>query len=438
MFNFRLKFVCLACCLFFISSCGGGDKNPTTGTLKITVKADDGMALAQAQAVVTLFDENNAFVDNAFVDNQETDELAVFTFALASGTYSARIQAQGYQMSPPRGVAAVPFAIVAGETHDITISLLEHADDSATSQIHGNADIAGMLVVAVDPDTDEAVSALTDDEGNYVLFNVPNGDYTITAYQAGYSANVIEQPISGDNFVEDADLDVTENTSVSLSGQVTFLATGNGIVDVTLIHPLTLDTIPGAVVQTDGQGLYALENLPQGDFLAWASYNNDTYVMDPDWIIKNGGVPDAVAVTVADSDLDKPFSVTGAVMLNSPTNAADLVIPAEVDSLTPNFNWTEYSSAQRYVIEVFDLQGNSIWGGWNTDTGIANHTVITSDTLSVIYNFDGSASAALVDGETYIWRITALKWKQSEGKYIAISASEDQMGLFTVRLPSDE
>ena len=429
MFNFRLKIVCLACCLFFISSCGGGGKNPTTGDLTITViKADDGMALAQA--VVTLFDENNAFIDNL-----ETSEEGLANFTLASGTYTARIQAQGYQMSPPRGVAAVPFAIVAGETHDITMSLLEHADDSATSQIHGNANIAGMLVVATD--TDAVVSALTDDEGNYVLFNVPNGDFTITAYQAGYSANVIEQPISGENFVENADLDVAESTSVSLSGQVTFLATGNGIVDVTLIHPLTLDTIPGAVTQTNEQGLYALENLPQGDFWAWASFNNDTYVMDPDWIIKNGGLPDAVAITVADIDLDKPFSVTGAVTLNNPTNAADLLIPSEVGSLTPSFNWTEYSSAQQYVIEVFNLQGNSIWGGWNTDTGIANHTVITSDTLSVAYNFDGSASASLVDGETYIWRITALKWKQTEGKYIAISASEDQMGLFTVILPSD-
>jgi hypothetical protein len=155
---------------------------------------------------------------------------------------------------------------------------------------------------------------------------------------------------------------------------------------------------------------------------------NDGYVMDPDWIFKNPGV---LEVTFTEGDtLDLNFSVTDAVIINSPTNPPDSIYAVIADSTTPTFNWDEYPSAKEYIIEVRKMNGEIIWGGFNAD-GSINHHKIDAQTSSVLFNFDETASETLKTGKIYQWKVYADD-DRADGVQTLISASEDLLGIFEI------
>lgn len=432
--------VAITAYLLIIVGCGGGGSSSSTppmGDLSVLVVAaeptDPSVAEPIEGASIDIYDENASFVARG-----TTDASGSYVNSLSPGTYTIKVAAQSFRSSPSRGVSAVPFEIVNAGTVDREVALDQHDSATATAKISGNADAGGMLVVAVDETTGYEASSLTDDNGNYTLFNVEPGEYMITAYQAGYLSDEIAVTVVSDAFLEGKDLTVSENTNVSLSGTVTFLAGANGVIDITLLHPETLDSIPGLTTSnvSESDGSYQLQGVPPGEYLAWATFDNDGYVMDQDWVIKNGGFPAALEVTISDSNQVKDFSITDSVPLTSPTNEAKPVIPVEVTTLTPTLTWQSYPGTKYWAIEVFDSDGNSIWGGFDgVDT--INHDSIAKETLSIEFNFDSSASESLEDGKVYRWKVLSLKDGTGDdaGTLIVESASEDQLGLFKVVLP---
>lgn len=428
-----LRYTALLCSFLLITACSSGSSGGgiPTGIYQLTVFEDDG-STPVADARADVLDANNIAVATL-----STDASGVASFLLPVGVYAVRVQAQGFNMSPPQGVTAPPFTVVAAATVGFSVTLTSIPNPDGVALIRGNADVAGTLVVAEDSVQGIAVSGISDSAGNYMLFNVLPGNYVVTSYKAGYLSNGVVQGVAaGDDIT--VDLDVAAHASPSISGQLTFLAVTNGVVDVTLVHPQTRDAIPGLRTQNNGTN-YTLANVPAGNYLAWATFANDGYVMDPDWIDKNGGFPAALEITMADVALTKDFSITGAVQLTSPTNPAHQVFPATINTTTPTFTWAAYASAQKYVLEVLDLNGNRLWGGYtfdaNTQLSTFNHPDIDTPEPTA-YNFDNSASQALVDGGIYQWRVHAFKWNTQRGGYVAIASSEQQRGLFKVELPA--
>jgi hypothetical protein len=174
-----------------------------------------------------------------------------------------------------------------------------------------------------------------------------------------------------------------------------------------------------------------LSGIPLGSYIAWASYRNDGYVMDPDWIYKNG-LPE---VTFATGDTLKTldFSLTDAIAIVSPTNAADSIYAVPVDTVAPTFTWESYPSTHEYIIEVYDSHGDLIWGGFDTN-GVVRHSQISQSQTSAVFNFDHSASDTLQNGGIYRWKIYADN-SASLNVQGLISSSEDLRGLFKVVLP---
>ena len=132
--------------------------------------------------------------------------------------------------------------------------------------------------------------------------------------------------------------------------------------------------------------------------------------------------------TVSDSTLN--FSVTGSVKMISPTNPADSIYAFMADSIVPTFTWDVYPSTKEWIIEVRDLSGNIIWGRFDAN-GVVQHQQISKDTYNVEYNFDGSASADLVPGNIYQWKIYADDDTALDVQTL-ISTSEDLRGIFQV------
>lgn len=424
-----------------IVGCGGGgggsgdsDDHIPMGTLSVNIV--DAMDYTPVEdASITVYDSSNILVTKGLTVNGN------FEYSLSPGTYTIMVAAQEYLPVPPARQNAVPFAIIDGQTTDQNVALDEHPDAATTGQISGytltpapdSSGVSGVLVVAKDDALSLSASAITGPDGDYVIYNVIPGNYTLEVYLAGYreaSLPVTVDVIAADSYEAD-DIEIEVHENADLSGQITFLAVTNGIVDITLIHPDTLDTIPGLSTLNNGT-TYLLEAIPPGTYIAWASFRNDGYVMDPDHIAKFG-IPEVIYTDVSvNQTLD--FSVTGAITITDPTNAARPVIPEVVNTDEPTFTWIPYPSAKEYIVEVFDSQGNTIWGGFDA-AGVVQHPQIDFHQTSVVFNFDGTATILLQDGETYRWKIYADD-DDALNVQTLLSSSEDQMGLFKYGVPS--
>jgi hypothetical protein len=267
-------------------------------------------------------------------------------------------------------------------------------------------------------------------DGYFVLFNVPYESYEVDAIKSGYqSADQPQVTLSSGSPSATVQININQITGSTLTGKVTFLAVDNGIVDISLLDKISHTVVNGLTTDIDTSRNYIINEIPAGEYVAWASYENDGYVMDPDWIFKN---PGALNVSFeADTSKVRNFSVTGAISIISPTNPPGEIIPSVVDTLLPTFHWDAYPQTKEYIIEVRDINGNLIWGGFNAN-GEIRHTTIPKEWTSVEFNFDGSALAPLISGNVYQWRIYADDDANSDIQTL-LSSSEDLMGLFQIR-----
>ena len=196
---------------------------------------------------------------------------------------------------------------------------------------------------------------------------------------------------------------------------------------------ITKETIPGLTSPTSNLN-YSLANIPNGVFIARATYKNDSRVMDPDRIAKFGEpIVTVSGGTCTPSTLT--FDVTGPVTLNAPTNPLSSTVPVVVPG-KPTFQWSSYSSTSDYVIEVMDAStGQIVWGGFDKSGALpVKKIVIPSSQTSIEYNANGTATIGnLVAGKIYRWRVYASKNDQNSSTgWTLISTSEDQVGLIKI------
>ena len=421
--NFLKQALLLFVMSIFILSCNKDEEPAPTGVNGIVT---DGSSLEVLSGVrVILFDANT----NQATDNIATTDVdGVYSFTVPAGNYYITLTKQGYNDIPTRGVSALPFTITSESILDNPVEMFSNGLSNigwiSGKLTSSDASIAGSLVVATNGSN--GYSTISDNEGNYVIYNVPAATYAVKAWKKEVNSPEVSAVVTIDTETTDVNLAVTLTTGATVTGAVTFLATANIEVDVALTHPVTQEAIPGlSTITTNGS--YSLPSAPDGEFLARASYANDGVVMDPDWIVKNG----EPYVTVNGGDATRDFSVTNAVTLTSPTNEAASSNPVTTSS-TPTFTWVGYSSTTDYVIEVSDENGNVIWGGFNVDWTVKNITIPSAET-SIMFNSDSNATEALMSGKVYRWRVYASKDnQQSLTGWELISVSEDQQGLIII------
>jgi hypothetical protein len=409
---------------------GCGDKDNPVETyvsdINIIVKASTDSSVITGANVI-LYNASNG---NALRRATSSGGGVAFFGGIEPGIFHVRITAQNFNELPPVHLSPVPFSAEAGSV--VTNTYYLNRQDGQLGIIQGfvNPRIEGILIKASEGGGGH-YSTYTGPDGYYILFNVPYGSYALTASKTGYRSDSLYQvSVSQPNQSVVQDIIIKQVTGAGLSGSVTFLAVNNGIVDVSLLDRQTKSAVNGLASKINESRLYSLTGIPKGEYLAWASFENDGYVMDPDWIYKN---PSGLNVSfTSDSGIQSlNFSVTGAISLLSPTNPANSIVPAVVDTTVPLFNWIAYPQTKEYIIEVRDINGNLIWGGYNSD-GTIRHTAIAKENTSIRFNFDGSASAPLKKGEIYQWKL------YSDDNLVPniqklLSSSEDLMGLFIMK-----
>ena len=431
MIHNRIKFfksvlsltILLAFVLFNCSDNGTEPTPPTT--IRIVVKSStDSSAISGANVV--LYNANSG--ESVGREFSQSDGIATFQASL-SGNYYVRIAAQGFKELPEGSVSPVPFSVSSGQT--ITQTYYMKNLPGTFGKIDGSVSpkLSGFLVIATSSGLNAEYHTYSGPDGYFVLFNVPFGTYTLDAMKSGYqSVNRPQVTLTSGTTTATVEINVSQITGSTLTGKVTFLAIENGIVDVSLLDKISYSVVNGLTTLIDSSRNYSISNIPAGEYVAWASYKNDGYVMDPDWLFKN---PGALFVSFSgDSSRVRDFSVTGAITLISPTNPSNDITPALADSLVPTFQWNAYPSTKEYIIEVRDINGELVWGGFKP-SGEIRHTQIPKEWTSVEFNFDGSALSQLQSGNVYQWRLYSDD-DAAAGVQTLLSSSEDLMGLFIV------
>ncbi|HXK49644.1 MAG TPA: carboxypeptidase-like regulatory domain-containing protein [Clostridiales bacterium] len=417
--------------------CSDDDKSPTKPKpdtiLKVSVMdKTDSSVVANSNVVVY------EAATGQSVTRDLTDAEGICYFMLEEGNYYLEVTAQGYDPSPAPNVTPVPFFVAVYDTTEQNRMLYSNGLTDI-GYIEGSVvpEVNNVLLIAENTADQNRYSGISGPDGYFVIYNLPYGTYDIESFKAAYKQTaVVTSNISSGSVSDSVTVSIEKYAGSSISGSVTFLATNDTLdVDIVLRDPKTGNVVPGLRTH-ENLGNYSLDSIPDGSFEAWASFENDGYVLDPDWLFKNPGGLNLTFPTDSGSVLN--FSVTGSIKLEYPTNPADSIYAFTTDSATaavPVFRWTPYPSSKEYFIEVRDINGNRVWGGFNSD-GTVNHGYIDDSVTEVQYDFDGTASSQLVPGEIYQWKIWADKGTAADSFVEQlISSSEDLRGLFQVPVP---
>lgn len=398
---------------------------PPPTSIKITVKsAADSSLIIGANVVLYNANSGEAIlrVSSSTAGTAEFDNLS-------EGSFFIRIAAQGFKELPIENVSPIPFSVSTWETYTQTYYL--DTLQGTYGKIDGSIIPAqsGFLVVATSTSFGTDIHSYSGPDGYFALFNVPFGTYQVYAVKSGYiSSDKPQVNLSAGSNNINIQLTMNQVQGSTLTGMVTFLAITNGIIDISLLDKNSLSVISGLTTRTDPGRNFTIMKIPAGDYIAWATYENDGFVMDPDWLFKNPGALNLSFTTDISATLD--FSVTGAITIISPTNPDETIIPAVADSVIPTFRWEAYPQAKEYIIEVRDLNGNLVWGGFDS-TGQVRHSQIPQQHNSAEFNFDGTAMAQLHTGQIYQWRIYADD-DAALNVQTLLSSSEDQKGMFII------
>ncbi len=421
----------IVCCLIsligFVSCTEDNPVEPVPQTnVEINVRSvNDSSSIANANVV--LYNANSGeSVSRVFSGSNGTAKFE----DLSPGNYYVRISAQGFNEVPQGSVSPVPFSVSSGQTFSQKYYM--NVLQGTFGKIEGavNPNLAGFLIVAKSSGMNTEYHTNSGPDGYFVLFNVPYESYEVDAIKSAYqSANQPQVALTSGSSAATVQINVNQITGSTLTGKVTFLAVENGIVDISLLDKISHTVVNGLKAMIDSSRNYVINNIPAGEYIAWASYENDGYVMDPDWIFKNPGALNVSFST--DASKVRDFSVTGVITIISPTNPPGEITPAPADSLFPTFHWNAYPQTKEYIVEVRDINGNLIWGGF-TESGEIRHSQIPKELNSVEFNFDGSASSQLQPGNIYQWRLYADD-DATSGVQTLLSSSEDLMGLFFIR-----
>ena len=415
-----------------ISGCGGGGSSPPPPppptiiiSGAVTSTLDDSFIEGAQVTLVNIETQQNER------DPVYTDLNGAYSFTVPPGSYEVRAVTQGYKPSPIDGIAGIPVTQTA--TFDVELRPIDlgtygwlnlHLVDYSKTN--------GALVILTDTSGDN-YTGVTSITGDLIMYNLPAATYDLTIKSLGhetYTSVPAAVEIILDQETANSDITLAAINSFSVSGTVTFLSIENSEVDVSLTDKETGAVIPGTNVNTVNRN-YTINSVAPGDYYIRATYNIDGFVVDSDSIVKHGE-PEVNVVTA--NLIDQNIDVTGAVLLTSPIVPANGT-PVEIDTLTPTFIWEEYPSTSDYVVEVRDVHGEVIWGGFSTDGNLTKLVNPPAGTTAIDYLSVGTGKD-LEDGKTYRWKVYASKddVKETTG-WKLISSSEEAQGVFKVVLP---
>ena len=373
-----------------VGSCTGslvceevGGKPACVAPLMVEGRVTDPAGVAIAGATVTALDANDSPTSGTAVSGSDGRyQLRVPAARADAGapltrTIKLRAAAAGFDTFPSGLRRALPIELSGAAARDGKLVFASGATDlvltpgvaglgAISGTVAGEPGKRGVLVVAEGP---AALSAISDADGAFVIFNVPAGSYTVRGYALGVQLAPAMVTVGPGARANGVDLAARAAPLGSVSGSVSIVnAPGSAMTSVVLVVASTFNQAlargevpPGLRAPRAGvpsvAGAFTIGEVPDGNYVVLAGFENDGLVRDPDTAI--GGtqiqrvqVDAGKAVTLAAG-----FKLTGGLTVMQP-GAGD--VPEPITG-TPTFTWQDDSSEDRYALEVIDSRGNPVW-----------------------------------------------------------------------------
>lgn len=349
----------------------------------------------------------------------------------AGANLTLRVDAATYQSFPSGIRQSIPidtttathgsdgYVVESALTRVGLVKLVSAGDASLSGRVDVAPSPTGVLVVAEMASTPgSGFSAIADTTGDYQIFNLPAGAYTVRAYSLGsnYTPEMITlangesgrldlafDPVAASNVSGTVNLvEGAPPTSVILVVASTFnQALARGETPPSLRAPS-----PGITPNVDGP--WTIAGVPAGRYIVLAAFENDGAVRDQ----SGGGNTGLVFIDVApgqDLTIGDGFKVTEAIELVGP----GATMP-EMVTTAPTLSWLKDSSAKDYHVQVFDALGNIAM----------DHHTNSGAIISVPY------TGALQSGMYYQLRVTS--FDDASPTPNPIANTEDLRGVFFV------
>lgn len=384
-------------------------------------------------AHVVARDANNVAVsDVAVTDAAGNYDLVVLTKrtregALAKTEVRLRADAAGYVTFPTAPRFAVPFdtsnasgdpPVLSSSATDVGLLPLPSTAGlgTITGKVIADRPRGTLVVAGGDVDNGGGATGIAAFDGVYTVFNVPAGNVAVQGYLAGLQLDGTSATVTEGDVTTDVNLEAIGEAIAIVSGKIEIVNPGMGkdssvimVVEETFVANTASGESPPGLRAYPVAGAFVIENVPDGNYVMLAAFENDFLVRDPDTSI---GGTDIVRISVSGDNVDisEGFKVTGSLDVVSPD-------AEEIVSGTPTFIWSDDSSEDHYEIEVYDAFGNLVW----SRDDIPN--VTGSATVEVTYE-----GPALESGLLYQFRATSIK---NNGTPIA--RTEDLRGVFLFR-----
>ncbi len=343
-------------------------------------------------ARVVALDVNGSPRSSVAVTSSGNYELRIASERNAEGapvgqSLTLRVDAAGYASFPSGIRQPLPIETGGAALNDdayvvesaLTRVGLVRLAGGGTASLSGRVQVApspnGVLVVAETAATPGAgFSAIADTSGDYRIFNLQAGTYSVKAYSLGsnYTPGMITLASGQAGRV---DLSLAETGASTVSGTVN-LVSGATPTSVILVVASTFnellargETPPGIRAPSPGitpniDGPWSIPGVPAGRYVVLAGFENDDAVRDQ----SGGGNTDLVFVEVVagqDLPIGEGFKVTPALELVGPGASA-----AEMVTAAPMLSWIRESSAKDYHVQVFDALGNVVMDQHTNDGAI--------------------------------------------------------------------
>jgi hypothetical protein len=335
-----------------------------------------------------------------------------------------RSDAQSYLTfpTPPRIALPIDVSMAAGmpphlENSATSIGMIALQSTTGLGTVSGTVQTAlpiGTLVVAGGAAmTGGGVTGIASTDGAYTVFNVPAGSVSVHGYKTGIQLAPATATVTAGATTPNVNLKDTGQATATVSGQIDIVVPGMGsttsvilAVDETFDPNAARGQAPPGLRVAGISGAFSIPNVPDGNYVVLAAFENDYLTRDPDTSI---GGTSIVHITVAGQStaLSQSFKVTGSLDNPSPDGE-------EMVSGTPTFTWDDTSGEDHYEIYVFDAYGTTVWSNTNVPS------VSGGKTVSVPYG-----GSALQSGSLYQFRAVAIK---NGGSPIAMT--EDLKGVF--------
>lgn len=305
------------------------------------------------------------------------------------------------------------------------IGLIELTAGAGTASIFGKVtypeDSNSALVVA-ELSATQGYTAIPDRDGNYRIFNLPAGSYSVKAFVQGSNYDPVPVTLADGAEVE-ANLSPNGNAAATLTGSVQIVnAPGGSMTSVIMVVESTFNDAlargempPGLRAPSNGlapniTGAFTIEGIPAGTYVILAAFENDFLVRDPDTCISGTAILHRTFTAGEVVDLSEGFKITEALAVISPGASG----PEAVTTPTPTFTWEDDSSEDQYDVTLFDTFGNIIW-------------------TKTIAGTSGTTPSVTYDGATTLETGMYYQFKAVSSKSgCELSQTEDLKGVFYI------